>query len=157
MTGTLDLYAKWVRPSVTIGDYVKCDENGIVDGDGDYFRLPNLVIHGYPNTGKVMNTVVIYFHNATVNQLELPEGVLRTDSIEKNGDGKITLRFYDEVDKINCAGPVSVATAQKILRNMVLKVVDPAADANVSVMVYGDTNLVSEREDTLENNQTSNN
>ncbi len=157
VTGTLDLYAKWVRPSVTIGDYVKCDENGIVDGDGDYFRLPNLVIHGYPNTGKVMNTVVIYFHNATVNQLELPEGVLRTDSIEKNGDGKITLRFYDEVDKINCAGPVSVATAQKILRNMVLKVVDPAADANVSVMVYGDTNLVSEREDTLENNQTSNN
>ena len=39
---------------------------------------------------------------------------------------------------------------------MVLKVVDPAADANVSVMVYGDTNLVSEREDTLETNQTSN-
>lgn len=157
VTGTLDLYAKWVRPSVTIGDYVKCDENGIVNGDGEYFRLPNLVIHGYPNVGKVMNTVVIYFHNATVDHLELPTGALRTDSIEKNGDGKITLRFYDEVDKANCAGPVSVATAQKILRNMVLKVVDPATDANVSVMVYGDTNLVSEREDTLETNQTSNN
>lgn len=156
VTGTLDLYAKWVRPSVSIGDYVKCDRDGIVNGDGDYFRLPNLVIHGYPNVGKVMNTVVIYFHNATVDRLELPSGALRTDSIEKNGDGKITLRFYDEVDKANCAGPVSVATAQKILRNMVLKVVNPAADANVSVMVYGDTNLVSEREDTLETNQTSN-
>lgn len=155
--GTLDLYAKWVRPSVSIGDYVKCDRDGIVNGDGEYFRLPNLVIHGYPNTGNVMNTVVIYFHNATVDRLELPTGALRTDAIEKNGDGKITLRFYDEVDKANCAGPVSVATAQKILRNMVLKVVDPAADANVSVMVYGDTNLVSEREDTLGTNQTSNN
>lgn len=156
VSGTLDLYAKWVRPSVSIGNYVKCDENGIVNGDGDYFRLPNLVIHGYPNVGKVMNTVVIYFHNATVDRLELPSGALRTDAIEKNGDGKITLRFYDEVDE-RCAGPVSVATAQKILRNMVLKVVDPAADANVSVMVYGDTNLVSEREDTTETNQTSNN
>lgn len=155
VTGTLDLYAKWVRPSVSIGDYVKCDRSGIVNGDGEYFRLPNLVIHGYPNVGRVMNTMVVYFHNATVDRLELPSGALRTDSIEKNGDGKITLRFYDEVDE-RCEGPVSVAAAQKILRNMVLKVVDPAADANVSVMVYGDTNLVSEREDTLETNQTSN-
>lgn len=152
VTGTLDLYAKWVRPSVTISNYVKCDVNGIINGDGEYFRMPNLVIHGYPNTGRVINTVVIYFHNATVEKLEMMSGSVRTDAIEKNGDGKITLRFYDESNS-NCKGPVTVANAQKVLRNMVMKVVDPAKDANVSVMVYGDTNLVSERDDT----DTSNN
>lgn len=146
VTGSLELYAKWVRPSVTISNYVKCDSNGIINGDGAYFRMPNLVIHGYPNTGKVINTVVLYFQNATVEKLEMPSGSVRTDAIEKTGDGKITLRFYDESNPA-CKGPISVADAQKLLRNIVMKVVDPAKDASVSVMVYGDTNLVSERDD----------
>lgn len=50
LTAAVTYYAHWVTPSIVIGQYVKCNASGTMDGStsAQYYKLSNLAIEGYP-------------------------------------------------------------------------------------------------------------
>jgi hypothetical protein len=135
VTGPLELVlvAGFDIPSVSIGGYVRCDVNGTVDGDtGEYYRMDNLTIRGFPLVGEPIGFATLFVTNCGGVTYTSQDGYHIIDNIDEYGNGSVSILF---------TGNVGATTAQQFLRNnVIVEIKDPAVDHTMDVSVFGKTN-----------------
>ena len=147
------LYAGYSEPAVAIqGEekdveittgYVKCDADGTVNGAGDFYKLQNLAITGYPTVGAPISFAVIEVTNGKVyltgngsdeniSSDETDEGYAIYDTIDpETGNGNVAIRF---------PSGATVTEAENFLRTgLVMKVKDPEQDHTLQIRIFGST------------------
>ena len=147
------LYAGYSEPAVAIqGEekdveittgYVKCDADGIVNGEGDFYKLQNLAITGYPTVGAPISFAVIEVTNGKVYLTgDETDGNISTDNTTEG------YAIYDAIDPATGDGSVaisfsngtSVTKAEQFLRTgLVMKVKEPTRDHTLQVRIFGST------------------
>jgi hypothetical protein len=132
----LTLYAGYDEPVVIIGGYLRCNDDGTQNGtSGDYYRMANLVVRGYPATGAPITHATLTVKNLEVVTYYPPSsesGYDIVNNVDSSGNGSVSIAF---------TGGVSMSTAQHFLReNVVVKIKDPTIEHRMKVSVFGDTN-----------------
>jgi hypothetical protein len=134
VSGAISLHAGFDAPKIFINGHIKCDENGNINGNGVYYRMANLSIRGYPQTGTPMNSATLFVTNGEVTFADT-EGYTVYDNLDDSGNGSVTIVFRN-----NNQG-VSVSSAQQFLRECVIvKVKDSSNQHKMRVSVFGMTN-----------------
>jgi hypothetical protein len=133
---TLVLVAGFDIPAVSIGGYVKCNADGTPNGSGQYYRMANLTIRGFPlsDTGTPINMATLFVTNcdSVTFTSGSTAGYTVYNNIDATGGGSASITF---------GSGVSATTAQQFLReNVIVKVRNTAADHTMNVSVFGMTN-----------------
>ena len=155
LTAGVTLYAGYSNPAVSIrGEepdtaidtgYVKCDADGTINGtDGNFYKLQNLAITGYPTVGAPIGFAVIEVANGKV--------FLTNDGTAEAGQDNISSTtkegyvIYDSITDgagtaaVSFPDGVSVAKAEQFLRSsLVMQVTDPAKEHTLQIRIYGST------------------
>ena len=158
VVGVTTLYAGYSEPAVAIqGEetdtqittgYVKCDADGTINGEkGEFYKLQNLAITGYPTLGAPISFAVIDVTNGKVY-------LTGDGSTEEAEDGNISSTtdegyvIYDAIDPATGNGSVAISfpsgatvtEAEQFLRTgLVMKVKDSAQDHTLQVRIFGST------------------
>lgn len=124
------VYAAWVRPSASLGGYIKCDANGTVNGSGAYYKLPNVSIQGYPLDSACMTTIIVTITNGSLKSAPSGSVWTKTNALDKNGSGKITFRTTTKQ---------TVLATQEFIRSLIWEVSDKTKAHTIQIATYGDT------------------
>jgi hypothetical protein len=136
VTGAFRLHTGFDAPTLIIGGYVRCDDDGTINGaTGAYYRMINLSIRGFPLAGRPMSAATLYVTNGAVEFLSEGGYTIR-DNLDASGTGTVSILFT--------GGPgdkVSANTAQQFLREkVVVKVKTQGMQHRLKVSVTGRTN-----------------
>lgn len=134
----LDMYGKFESQKATINEYIKTDADGKIESDGEYYRMANLTISGYPD-GNVMNGFIMevtgcelieIIPNEDIEMTIAPEQLI-SDSILTIDNGTIIVQFES---------PISMKELQKFIRNNIIVKPDVTKDHTMTVTVFGTAN-----------------
>lgn len=144
ITGTLHIYGKFESQKAVINNYIKTDSEGVMASTGEYYRMANLTISGYPN-GDVMHgfildvtgcSEIIMKADDSLGEFTIVPEEYITDATEEKitvttDNGKIIVQFTEGV---------TMKELQKFLRNNVIVKPDTQKTHTMTVTVFGDAN-----------------
>lgn len=144
VTGALHLYGKFEAQKAVINNYIKTNSEGEMSPKGEYYRMANLTISGYPN-GDVMHgfildvtgclEIIIKADDLLGEFTIAPEDYITVATEEKiavtTDNGKIIVQFTEGV---------TMKELQKFLRNNVIVKPDTQKEHTMTVTVFGDAN-----------------
>ena len=133
-----DIYGRFESQKAAINEYIKTDEDGKMASTGDYYRMANLTISGYPD-GDVMNGFILEVTGCEQIEIIPEEEIYMTispeqlvaDSIVTIDQGTIIVQFQS---------PITMKELQKYLRNNVIVKPDTTVDHTMTVTVFGTAN-----------------
>ena len=144
VTAPLHIYGKFEAQKAVINNYIKTDSEGVMSSTGEYYRMANLTISGYPN-GDVM-------HGFILDVTGCSEIIVRTDAslgaftiapedyITVNTEEKITVTTDNGKIIVQFTEGITMKELQKFLRNNVIVKPDTTKDHTMTVTVFGDAN-----------------
>lgn len=132
------MYGRFEPQKAAINEYIKTDAEGLMSSKGEYYRMANLTISGYPD-GDVMNGFILEVTGCKQIEIIPDEEILMTiapeqlvaDSIVTIDKGTIIVQFQS---------PITMKELQKFLRNNVIIKPDTAVDHTMTVTVFGTAN-----------------
>jgi hypothetical protein len=132
------MYGKFESQKATINEYIKTDADGKIESDGEYYRMANLTISGYPD-GNVMNGFIMevtgcelieIIPNEDIEMTIAPEQLI-SDTVLTIDDGTIIVQFES---------PISMKELQKFIRNNIIVKPDVTKNHTMTVTVFGTAN-----------------
>lgn len=128
------LYAKFQEPHIVINDYIRTDEEGVMDGEGGYYRMPNLSINGYKESA-CMDSIAFettgcdefIILDDTVIESVLP--TYENGKVNIESDGTMVIMLKDDVD---------VLAVQDFLRDGIVVRPQDGETHTMKITVYGD-------------------
>ena len=111
-----DLYAIWDLPSVLIGEEIRCNESGVTDGSGQYYRMKNLTLSGFDENYRISNIQLDY---TNIEKITLPTTDLDFEEMKTvgtNTDGTQTERMV-----LHFTSQITVKQAEGLLREMIVQ------------------------------------
>lgn len=144
ITMALHIYGKFESQKAVINNYIKTDNEGVMLSTGEYYRMANLTIGGYPN-GDVMHgfildvagcSEIIIKADVSLGEFTIaPEDYITAATEERitvtTDNGKIIVQFTKGV---------TMKELQKFLRNNVIVKPDTEKEHTMTVTVFGDAN-----------------
>ena len=144
ITAPLHIYGKFESQKAVINNYIKTDSEGVMSSAGEYYRMANLTISGYPN-GDVMHGFIldvtgcleiVFKADALLGECTIaPEEYISAATEEMitvtTDNGKIIVQF---------AEGITMKELQKFLRNNVIVKPDTTKRHAMTVTVFGDAN-----------------
>ncbi|MBR4981612.1 MAG: InlB B-repeat-containing protein, partial [Lachnospiraceae bacterium] len=123
-----DLYANYAIPTVAIGEVVKTNEAGTINGIGPYYRMANLTISGFDKGEDAIKHVFLTTSNT--NAITILDGNVSTSGIKLiNGTKEVDTSSGGNIENIIPSGDkvaitfntaISMAKAQDFLRNQIV-------------------------------------
>jgi hypothetical protein len=138
VTAKADIYGKYEGQKANINGYIKTDVNGTVASTGNYYRMPNLTISGFPN-GDVMTGLVLNVEGCTSITIN-PDNNLGAMTIIPNNElsGNV-LTISEGSVMIQFDSNITMKEMQTFLRNNIIVQPDAGQDHQMQVIVYGIT------------------
>lgn len=144
ITAPIQIYGKFEAQKAVINNYIKTDNAGEMSSTGEYYRMANLTISGYPD-GDVMHgfildvtgcSEVIIKADESLGEFTIaPENYITASTEEvitvTTDNGKIIVQFTEGI---------TMKELQKFLRNNVIVKPDTTTDHTMTVTVFGDAN-----------------
>lgn len=137
ITKNVNLYANYATPTVTIGELVYTDADGVLGGTGTYYRMGNLTISGFDPGNESIKYIYLTTTNTENIKLMSTEGISvmnGSTAVSTNGE---SVSFKPATDKVaitfNTA--VSMAEAQDFLRNQIVVKPKTGVEHTMLVMV----------------------
>ena len=124
----INLYAVYQEPNISIGDLIYTDENGVAGGNGQYYRMENMVITGFSPSEEAIKYVNLVTKNTEKIVID-PKGygvksVQLGSAVQTAGsDGKYVITPGNDGDRlaIYFEPCVSMAKAQDLIRNIIVQ------------------------------------
>ena len=144
VTAPLHIYGKFEAQKAVINNYIKTDSDGTIASDGEYYRMANLTISGYPD-GDVMHgfildvtgcSEIIVKSDATLGTFTIEP----VDYISENTGERITVAIDNGKMIVQFTEGIKMKELQKFLRNNVIVKPDTTKDHTMTVTVFGDAN-----------------
>ena len=144
VTAPLHIYGKFEAQKAVINNYIKTDSEGVMSSTGEYYRMANITISGYPN-GDVM-------HGFILDVTGCAEIIVKTDTslggftiapedyISASTEEKITVTTDNGKIIVQFTEGITMKELQKFLRNNVIVKPDTTKDHTMTVTVFGDAN-----------------
>ena len=128
INSTTTVYASWLSPSIFINTLIRCDANGNINSAGEYYKMSNLSITGYPRDGEKMSAIILDYENVEIESIDFSavDGVAEVSIADK----RAIIRFNNLIN---------VLDAENYARALILKPVKDV-DSPITVTVYGKTN-----------------
>ena len=127
VTRNLKVYANYTAPTVTIGELIKTDVNGVFNAKGAYYRMANLTITGFEKGDKAIRH--IFLTTSYTEEIQILSGRVNTANIvlyngttkiETSGGSNYTITPTSDKVAITFNNPISMAEAQDFLRNQII-------------------------------------
>ena len=120
-----DLYANYAIPTIAIGEVIKTDAAGVINGIGPCYRMANLTISGFDKGEDAIKHVFLTTSNTTA--ITILDGTVSTSEIKLvNGTEEVNTSNGGKIENIIPSGDkvaitfntaISMAKAQDFLRN----------------------------------------
>ena len=140
ITSRTVIYAHYGDPTVAINGYIKSDEDGTINSEGEYFIMPNLSITGF-DEGNIIQTIELDAKNIT--GMKIPNDANISVST-RDGDVSPQDQYYvfdsDADLVITFAEKVSYVEAQNLLREIIVK---PSSEADCTIAFTVSDSIVS--------------
>lgn len=129
ITAPTTIYATWLSPNIFIGNLIRCNASGEIDGGGDYYKMSNISITGFPRTGKKISALILDYDHVDIESINLSP-VANISEISTSE--KRTIIRFNELQ--------TVADAENMARQLIIK---PVWDfeSPMTLTVYGKTDL----------------
>lgn len=133
-----DIYGKFEAQKAAINEYIKTDDKGNISSDGEYYRMANLTISGYPD-GNVMNGFILDVTGCEQIEIIQDENIQMTIAPEQLVlDSMVTIDNGTVI--VQLQSPITMKELQKFLRNNVIVKQDAETDHTMTVTVFGTAN-----------------
>ena len=144
VTAPLHIYGKFEAQKAVINNYIKTDSEGVMSSTGEYYRMANLTISGYPN-GDVMHGFILDVTGCSEIIVKTDDSlgaftIAPEDYISASTEEKITVTTDNGKIIVQFTEGITMKELQKFLRNNVIVKPDTTKDHTMTVTVFGDAN-----------------
>ena len=127
-----------------INNYIKTDSEGVMSSTGEYYRMANLTISGYPD-GNVMHGFILDVTGCSEIIVKSDEAlgtftIEPVDYISSNTQESITVAIDNGKVIVQFTEGITMKELQKFLRNNVIVKPDTSVEHTMTVTVFGDAN-----------------
>lgn len=129
------IYGNWLHPGVFLGTLVRCDADGNIEGGGDYYKMANLSITGFPQDFNSISAVILDYSNVEI-RLSEDEDVADIDYGDFEDIAQISTSEKRAIIRFNELQNVN--DVEKMVREVIVQPVKDI-DSTVQVTVYGKT------------------
>jgi hypothetical protein len=144
VTEPIHIYGKFESQKAVINNYIKTDSEGVMSSTGEYYRMANLTISGYPN-GDVMHGFILDITGCLEILIKLDDSlgvfeVAPEDYISASTEEMITVTADNGNIIVKFTEGITMKELQKFLRNNVIVKPDTTKEHTMTVTVFGDAN-----------------
>ena len=144
VTEPIHIYGKFESQKAVINNYIKTDSEGVMSSTGEYYRMANLTISGYPN-GDVMHGFILDITGCLEILIKKDESlggytVAPENYISASTEEMITVTADNGNIIIKFTEGITMKELQKFLRNNVIVKPDTTKEHTMTVTVFGNAN-----------------
>ena len=144
ITAPTHIYGKFEAQKAVINNYIKTDSEGAMSSTGDYYRMANLTISGYPD-GDVMHGFILDVTGCLEIAVKTDDSlgeftISPEDYIIANIEENITVTIDNGKIVVQFTEGITMKELQKFLRNNVIVKPDSSKEHTMTVTVFGDAN-----------------
>ncbi|MEE1517531.1 MAG: InlB B-repeat-containing protein [Lachnospiraceae bacterium] len=144
ITEPIHIYGKFEAQKATINNYIKTDSEGMMSSTGEYYRMANLTISGYPN-GDVMHGFILDVTGCIDITMKVDDSlgeftISPEDYITATTEENITVTTDNGKIIVQFTEGITMKELQKFIRNNVIVKPDSSKEHTMTVTVFGDAN-----------------